>query len=176
MTWSNERDVKPSEEVVDSDAWKRWTAILTVRLAYVTAMPTGVGFSTSSAEARKAAALELMGKPQKPLLRSDGVKRNGDDLLSFCRRETRSVLCSSCARAASDVGVGKVLYNVPFRDTWLAAGVHTFYFTVCERRVLSAEHQIWFPRVPQRPVQGSSSIARIVQPVVTRRIVRHSET
>uniref|UniRef100_A0A7S1B087 Protein phosphatase n=1 Tax=Noctiluca scintillans TaxID=2966 RepID=A0A7S1B087_NOCSC len=53
----------------------------------------------------------------------------------------------SCGRTcalspASDVGLGKVLYSVPFRDTWLAAGVHTFYFTVCGRRVLSAEHPV----------------------------------
>lgn len=63
MTWSNERDVKPSEEVVDSDAGKRWTATLTVPASrQATAMLTGVGFGTSSAEAREAAALELMGK------------------------------------------------------------------------------------------------------------------
>ena len=30
MEWSNERDVKPSEEVVDSDAGKSWTATVTV--------------------------------------------------------------------------------------------------------------------------------------------------
>jgi len=63
MTWCNERDVKPSEEVVDSDAGKRWTATLTVPASrQATAMLTGVGFGTSSAEAREAAALELMGK------------------------------------------------------------------------------------------------------------------
>ena len=32
------------------------------RLAWVTSMPTGVGFDTSSVEARKAAALELKGQ------------------------------------------------------------------------------------------------------------------
>ena len=50
------------------------------RLAWVTSMPTGVGFGTSSVEARKAAALKWMGSSrplgfttQKPLLRTDGV-------------------------------------------------------------------------------------------------------
>ena len=50
-TRSNERDVKPSEAVVDNDAGKRWTATLQCQgLAKVTTMPTGVGFGTSSAE------------------------------------------------------------------------------------------------------------------------------
>ena len=88
---------------------------------------------------------------------------------------------------ASDVWLGKVLCSAPCRETWLATGVHTFHFTVCEGRVFSAEHQIWailvsswsaktpIQRRPSR-VRGSSSIARIVRPGVTRRIVRLSET
>ena len=45
--------------------------------------------------------------------------------------------CKTCSLSlASDVGLGKVLYSVPFHDTWLVAGVHTFYITVCERRDL----------------------------------------
>ena len=43
------------------------------RLASVTAMPTGVGFGTSGAEAREAAALELMGKLEAPGLHDPEV-------------------------------------------------------------------------------------------------------
>ena len=58
----------------------------------------------------------------------------------------------------SDVGLRKVLYSVPFREIWFVTGVHTYYFTVCEERVFSAEHQIWAILVsscPQkRPFDG----------------------
>ena len=95
---------------------------------------------------------------------------------------------NTCALSpASDVGLGKVLYSVPCRDAWLDVGVHTLHFTVCKRRVLSAEHQvrvIWVSSCAAKtPVQwrssrvrGSSSIARVARPGATRRIVRLSET
>ena len=162
-------------------------------------MLIGVGFGTSSAEATEAVGLELMGKleaprltTRKPLPRSDGVwrsrwgvqrlprraksltfrhTRDGDDLSPVCRWETRSVLCSSCARRrvhrACDCSVRsttrcgsflvarrvhcglRVILNWErcctvrlVRDTWVAAGMHTS-FPVCGRRVLCAEHQIW---------------------------------
>ena len=239
MTWFNEGDVKPSEEVVDSDAGKSWTAALTVP-AQATAMLTGVGFGTSSAEAREATAPELMGKleatglhdpeaaaakrrcveeslecpafaktgqisgnrahedwrrlvagwpPENPgclvqLLRpSWSTSRPLSQCLSLLLRQSLSGLrprlqCTqhqhplwkfSCGKTcalspASDVELGKVMYSVPFRDTWFAAGVRTFYFTVCGRRVLSAEHQIGVFLVSscstETPVQWRSSRAR----------------
>ena len=201
MTWSNERDVMPSEEVVDSDAGKRWTA---------------THDADWRAEAREAAALELVGKLEALGLHDPEVvaaeRRSPEESLDcpvfaktgqisciLAREEWRRLVAAlppgnpqcpmqllrpswsalrlrlqctqhqsplwkfSCGKTCalspvSDVGLGEVLYRVPFRDTWLAAGVHTFYFTVCKRRVLSAEHQsgrFRYPRVPQeRPCNG----------------------
>ena len=43
----------------------------------------------------------------------------------------------TCALSpARDVGLGKMVFVVACRDTWFAADVDTFHFTVCQRRAV----------------------------------------